>query len=128
MTEAEGVAAKVTLKPLVRAGEKLALWMPAPAVAFTHSPGAFSPVVDMPPWITAVTETFDDCPLLESAAVIVMVVVVAGVELEVVMVSVELPDPSTEGGLKLATTFEFAADALSETVPLKPLIAWTLTV
>src|SRR5262245_46080910 len=120
---ADGVAAKVALKPAVRAGENPAIWMPAPAAAFTHSPGVFSSVVDMPPWITAVTETFDDCPLLESAPVMVMVVVVAGVALEVVMVSVELPVPCTDGGLKLATTFEFAADALSETVPLKPLIA-----
>jgi len=128
MTEADGVAAKVALKPAVRAGEKPALWMPAPAAAFTHSPGVFSPAVEMPAWITAVTETFDDCPLLESAPVMVMVLVVAGVELEVVIVSVELPDPCTEVGLKLATTFEFDADALSENVPLKPLIAWTFTV
>jgi hypothetical protein len=128
MAAVEGEAVKVALKPAVRAAEKAALWMPAPAAPFTHSPGASVPIVDMPAWITAVTETLDCCPLVESAPVMVIVEVVAGVELEVVMVSVELPVPCTEGGLKLATTFEFVADALSETVPLKPLIACTFTV
>ncbi len=93
-----------------------------------HSAGTAAPAVDTPAWITAVTETLVDCPLVESAPVMEMVEVVAGVELEVVMVKVEVPDPSTEGGLKLATTFELEAVALSETVPVKPFTACTLTV
>jgi hypothetical protein len=72
--------------------------------------------------------TLDDCPEVESAAVTEMVEVVAGVELEVMMLRVELPVPSTEVGLKLATTFEFEAVALRVTVPVKPFTACTLTV
>jgi hypothetical protein len=44
------------------------------------------------------------------------------------MLKVELPVPSTEVGLKLATTFEFEAVALRVTVPVKPFTACTLTV
>ena len=52
--------------------------------------------MEIPPWITAVTETLDDCPEFESAAVTEMVDVVAGVELEVVIVRVEEPVPVTD--------------------------------
>jgi hypothetical protein len=133
MGEREGVARKVALKPVSRGEWNAVLCTPEPAAAFTHSAGTVPLIelpdcVEMPPWITAVTETLDDCPELESAPVTEMVDVVAGVELEVVIVRVEEPDPMTEGGLKLATTFEFEAVALRETVPEKPPTACTLTV
>jgi hypothetical protein len=129
----EGVAVKVALKPVLREEVKAELCTPDPATAFTHPAGTISPIglpacVETPAWITAVTETLEDCPEVESAPVTEMVLVVAGVELEVVMVKVEVPDPLTEGGSKLATTFELEAVALSETVPLKPFTAVTVTV
>ena len=128
MGEVEGVAVKVALKPVLRAAGKAELCSPDPAMAFTHSAGTVAPAEPGPAWITAVTETLEDCPEVESAPVTEMVEVVAGVAFEVVMVKVEVPDPFTEGGLKLATTFEFEAVALSETVPLKPFTACTVTV
>lgn len=127
----DGVAVKVALKPVLREEGKAELFTPDPATAFTHPAGTVSPMelaVETPAWITAVTETLDDCPDVESAPVMEMVLVVAGVELEVVMVKVEVPDPFTEGGSKLATTFELEAVALSETVPVKPFTAVTVTV
>ena len=128
----EGVAAKVALNPVLRSDANALFWTPEPAAAFTHSAGTVPPAmvlaVETPAWITAVTETLVDWPELESAPVTEIVEVVAGVELEVVMVKVEEPVPFTEGGLKLATTFELEAVALRETAPEKPFTACTLTV
>ena len=51
-----------------------------------------------------------------------------GVDVVVVTVIVEVPLPLMELGLKLAVELDGKLRALSDTVPLKPLIAVTVTV
>jgi hypothetical protein len=65
-------------------------------------------------------------PLL---AVIVRVKVPAGVDLLVLTVSVDEPEPPLiEAGLKLPVAPEGSPETLNTTVPLKPLIGLTLAV
>jgi hypothetical protein len=60
--------------------------------------------------------------------VIVRVNVPVGVELSVVMVKVEFPDPGTELGEKLAVVLLGNPLALRATLPVKPFSAPTVTV
>ena len=60
--------------------------------------------------------------------VTVIVELPGGVDVDVVTVIVELPEPFTEVGLKLALAPDGRPDALNVTVPLKPLSEPTFTV
>ena len=68
------------------------------------------------------------CARLPLAPVIVSVDVPTGVLPVVVMVSVEVPDPFTVGGEKLAVVPAGSPPALNVTVPLKPPDAVTVDV
>ena len=68
------------------------------------------------------------CERLPLAPVMVTVEVPAGVEVLVETVSVDEPEPATEGGLKLAIAEAGKPLAVSATVPLNPEIAPIFTV
>ncbi len=68
------------------------------------------------------------CDKLLLSPVMVSVEVAAGVEFAVAMLSVELPEPVTEVGLKLALAPVGSPIALRATLPLKPFCGVTETV
>jgi hypothetical protein len=79
--------------------------------------------------MAAVTETFWEMLFGVSEAVMVIVTLPLGVAVVVDTVRVAEPEPPVMVVLsKLATTFVFEADALSDTVPVKPFCGATLMV
>ena len=75
------------------------------------------------------TATFCETLFAGSEAVTVMVALPAGVALVVDAVKTAEPEPPVIVVVsKLATMFEFDEEALSDTVPVKPLTAETLIV
>lgn len=77
----------------------------------------------------AVREIFWETLFAVSEAVTVMVIFPTGVALAVDTVKTADPEPPVMEVLsKLARTFEFDEEELSDTVPVKPLTAWTVIV
>ncbi len=72
--------------------------------------------------------TCAECEILPLSPVMVRVDVATGVEFEVVMLRVALPEPVIEAGVKLALAPEGGPIALSATFPLKPFCGATVTV
>ena len=109
---------------------KLTRWTPDPAGEFTHPVVATSAAaVDAAPCTDAVTETFWEILFAVSEAVTVMVTLPEGAVLAAETVRTAEPDPPViEVVSRLAVTLEFAAEALSVTVPVKPFTACTLIV
>lgn len=127
---AEGVTSKVAVKPWAAGVEgKLTRCIPDPAGELTQPARITALTVDAVPCTDAVTETFWDTLFVESEAVIVMVTLPEGAVLMAETVSTAEPEPPViEVVSRLAATLEFAADALSVTVPVKPFTACTLIV
>jgi hypothetical protein len=75
-----------------------------------------------------VNVTFEECDKLPLVPVMVSVELPVGVELAVVTVSVEEPEPLMEAGLKLAAAPDGRPAALSATVPVNPFCVATDTV
>jgi hypothetical protein len=117
MGDAEGVASNATVK--------VPVWL-AKAV-FCHGPLV---VVTAHTGVTELTVklTLAECVRLPLVPVIVRVEVPAAAELLVVMVSVDVPEPLTEAGLRVAVTPAGAPLTPNATAPLKPLIALTVAV
>lgn len=104
--------------------------MPDPAGEFTHPAAATSaPAIDAAACTDAVTETFWETLFDVSEAVIVMVTLPEGaVPMAETVRTAEPEPPVIDVVSKLAVTLEFAAEALSVTVPVKPFTACTLIV
>ena len=80
-------------------------------------------------WTEAVREIFWETLFAVSEAVTVMVIFPTGVPLAADAVKTAEPEPPVMEVLsKLARTFEFDEEELSDTVPVKPLTAWTVIV
>ena len=73
-------------------------------------------------------DTVAACDKLPLVPVIVMVLEPFGVEPEVVTVSVDVPDPLIDVGLKLAVAFAGRPPALRPTAPLNPFCGVIVTV
>src|SRR5512142_633467 len=104
--------------------------MPDPAGEFIHPAAATRALmVDAAACTDAVTETFWETLFVESEAVMVMVTLPEAAVLVAETVRTAEPEPPViEVVSRLAATLEFAAAALSVTVPLKPFTACTLIV
>lgn len=123
---ADGVAPKVAVKPWAIGVEGMLMrWMPDPAGEFTQSAAGTSALaVEAVPCTDAVTETFCETLFAASEAVTVMVTLPEDAELVAEAVRTAEPEPPVIDVVsRLAATLEFAAEALSVTVPVKPFTA-----